>query len=95
MLTAMNMKVKELSDGLILRGRADVGHTAIVVEVVETGHNQYYLVTGSKPGVCWSFDNPNNFDCWDFEPVSGTTLGDLINQIEGLLKFYRTEDGNV
>jgi hypothetical protein len=93
MLTAMNMKIKELNDGLLLRGRADIGRTAIVVEVVETGRDQYYLVTGSKAGICWNFDDPNNFDCWDFEPVKGDTIGELINQIEGLLKFYRAEDG--
>ena len=89
----MNMKVKELSDGLILRGKANAGVSSIVVEVVETAPNKYYLITGSRPGVCWSFDDPNNFDCWDFEPVQGDTIGELINQIEGLLKFYRAEDG--
>jgi hypothetical protein len=90
MLTAMNMKIKELNDGLLLRGKANAGNTDVVVEVVEVAPHQYYLVTGSRPGVCWNFDDLN---CWDFEPVTGSTLGDLINQIEGLLKFYRAEDG--
>lgn len=94
MLTAMNMKMKELYDGLLLRGKASIGNTDVVVEVVEVAPHRYYLVTGGKPGVCWDFENTDNMDCWDFEPVKGNTLGDLIDQIEALIKFYRAEDGN-
>ena len=93
MLTAMSMSSAELNKGLILRGKAKMDGYSVVVEVIKTNPGEYYLVTGSKTGVCWDFENAENSDCWDFEEVTTKTIGGLINQIESLLRYYRAEDG--
>lgn len=88
MLTAMPIKVNEINSGLVLRVRDN----NVVIEVVKTAPQQYYVVTSDKAGAYVDFQNPENYDCWDFEPVRGTTVNDLINQVKSLLRFYRDED---
>jgi hypothetical protein len=81
----------EIADGLLLRGKATAGATEMVVEVVK--HNDHrYIVTGDKPGICWDFQNPANFDVWDTELVTGSTVKELLDQIQGFIDYYTHED---
>ena len=91
-LKTLPYKSEDISNGLILRGKADIGYP-VVIEVVKS-KNDYYIVTGDHIGVGIEFINNNTTsDYWDHEKVENSTMQKLFATIYKLLDFYKFEDG--
>lgn len=90
-LKALTVRNGDFEKGLILRGEADIGYN-VVVEVVHV-NDKYYVVTGDKPGVGFTFGTfRDQWEHWDHEVIREPNTRGMINTINAILDFYVSED---